>query len=161
MATTPPGGRDGGGSDVAAIHGTAISVDGVGVLIRGPSGSGKSDLALRMIDCGAYLVADDRIILEPIDGALEARGPVTLQGKIEVRGLGVVSLPETKVAPVVKIELVVDLSESRDEIERMPEALPVELDGVELPRLRLWPFEASAVAKVRLAIRLKSENINT
>jgi HPr kinase/phosphorylase len=161
MAPAPSGECEGGGSEISTIHGTVISVDGAGILIRGPSGSGKSDLALRMIDGGAHLVADDRVVLVHIRGALEARAPKALQGMIEVRGLGVISLPESKVEPVVKIELVVDLSSSRDDIERMPEALRVELDGVELRRLRLWPFEASAPAKVRLAIRPKSENITT
>jgi HPr kinase/phosphorylase len=160
-SNAPMGGCEDGGSGIATIHGTAISVEGVGVLIRGPSGSGKSDLALRMIDGGAHLVADDRVVIEHVNGALEARAPKALQGMIEVRGLGIVSLLESMVAPVARIELVVDLSESRADIERMPEAERVDLEVVEIRRLRLWPFEASAAAKVRLAIRLKSETITT
>ena len=61
----------------------------IAVLLRGPSGAGKSDLALRLIDQGARLVADDQTELTPSDGVLLARAPQTIQGKMEVRGLGI------------------------------------------------------------------------
>ena len=64
------------------VHATCIAVDGLGVLLRGPSGSGKSDLALRLIDGGAMLIADDQVVLEAIGGVLFARPPDILAGKI-------------------------------------------------------------------------------
>lgn len=134
------------------VHASCVSVDGVGVLIRGPAGSGKSDLALRLTDGGARLVADDRVDLAPRDGALSASAPETLAGLLEVRGIGIVRLEHQARAPV---GLVIDLVD-RDDVERLPESAFCDYMGVSIPLLRVWPFEASAAAKVRLAVaRLK------
>ncbi|MBL8705913.1 MAG: HPr kinase/phosphatase C-terminal domain-containing protein [Rhodospirillales bacterium] len=130
------------------VHATTVLVDGTGVLIRGPSGSGKSDLALRLIDGGARLVADDQTALEARGGRLWASAPPSIAGKLEVRGLGIVAVPS---APSACLGLVVDL-QPRDRIERLPEASTTALLGVILPRLDLFPFEASAPAKLRLAV---------
>src|SRR3546814_17418763 len=75
------------------VHATCIAIDGRGILLRGPSGSGKSDLALRLIDGGALLVADDQVILTEADGELTASAPATTAGRMEVRGIGVVDMP--------------------------------------------------------------------
>ena len=136
------------------LHATCVALDGRGVLLRGPSGSGKSDLALRLIDEGALLVADDQtevrreVGLEGLPGRLLAQAPETIAGRLEVRGLGIVAQPALATAPVA---LVVDLVRAA-EVERLPE------DRVELqlaeegPAIALDPFAASAVAKVRLAL---------
>jgi HPr kinase/phosphorylase len=133
------------------IHATCVAVDGAGVLIRGPSGSGKSDLALRLIDAGAVLVADDRVLLTPgaPGGPPAAAPPPALAGRIEVRGIGIVALPHLASAPLA---LVVDLV-APHAVERLPEPGRAALCGAALPRIALAPFEASAVAKVRLAVR--------
>lgn len=141
------------------VHGTTIVIDGVGVLLRGRTGSGKSDLALRLIDGGACLISDDQSVLERREDRLEARAPQILRNKIEIRGLGVVTLPSNATAPSGVIGLVVDLVESPDALERMPGPETVEINGIVLRRLRLWPFEASAAAKVRLAIRAAPDDI--
>lgn len=141
------------------IHATTVVIGDIGVLLRGPSGSGKSDLALRLIEAGARLVADDQTILKCCDGRLEARAPASLQNKIEVRNLGVVTLPAGSVAPVGVLGLVVDLVDSPDKLDRMPVSETVDLGGIAVRRVRLWPFEASAAAKVRLAIHLGPDNI--
>jgi HPr kinase/phosphorylase len=143
------------------IHATTVVIEGIGVLLRGRSGSGKSDLALRLIDGGARLVADDQTILKCCDGRLEARAPGSLQNKIEVRNLGVLTLPVGSVASVGVLGLVVDLVDSPDKLDRMPVPETVDLNGIAVRRLRLWPFEASAAAKVRLAIRVGADNIET
>jgi serine kinase of HPr protein (carbohydrate metabolism regulator) len=137
------------------VHATTIAIDGAGVLLRGPSASGKSDLALRLIDRGARLVADDRTVLARQGAAVQASAPRAIEGKIEVRGLGIVRLPDA--APAT-LRLVVDLVRP-GEIERMPASASAALLGVSLPVLHLDPFEASAVAKVRLAARMTPDEV--
>ena len=127
------------------VHGTCVDLDGRGILLRGPSGSGKSDLALRLIDRGAKLVADDQVELRRHAGRLLARGPITLSGRMEIRGLGILSSPYVKEAALAGI---VDLV-TPQAVERMPEPRKVVLLDVELPAVSLAPFEASAAAKVR------------
>ena len=131
------------------VHATCIAIDGRGILLRGPSGSGKSDLALRLIDEGALLVSDDQVILTEADGGLTASAPATIAGRMEVRGIGIVSMPHL---PQVGLTLVVDLVAAA-KIERMPEAACCRLGGVDLPAIALAPFEPSAPAKLRLAVR--------
>lgn len=129
------------------IHASAVELGGRGVLLRGPSGAGKSDLALRLIDAGARLIADDRVDLAVESGRLVARPPAILAGRLEVRGLGLVTVPWVAAAPLA---LVVDLV-APAQVERLPERSQVEYLGIGLPLLALAPFEASAAAKLRLA----------
>ena len=70
------------------VHATAIAIDGKGVLLRGPSGSGKSDLALRLSEAGGVLIGDDRIALSVRDDFVVARVPETIAGKLENCGVG-------------------------------------------------------------------------
>lgn len=131
------------------IHATCVEVAGAGVLLLGGSGAGKSDLALRLIDAGARLVADDRTDLVRRDGEVYASAPANIAGAIEVRGLGIVSVPAVERAPVrLAIELV-----RPDQVERLPDARTRDYLGVTIPVVLLAPFEASSVAKVRLAAR--------
>ncbi len=127
------------------IHATAVSVRGSGVLIFGPSGSGKSDLALRLIDRGATLIADDRVTTELLDGELLLSPPPTLAGLMEVRGIGIVAMPHVE---AVAAALVIELAEP----ERMPEPRTILVEGVNLPTLAVMPFEHSAAIKVELAV---------
>jgi serine kinase of HPr protein (carbohydrate metabolism regulator) len=135
------------------IQATCVVVEGAGVLLRGPPGSGKSDLALRLIDAGAKLVADDGVQLRRASGAVVARLPPTapesVRGRIEIRGLGIASVPTVAEA---RLDLVVDLVPA-DAVERLPEPATAELLGVKLSLLRLNGLEPSAPAKVRLAVR--------
>ena len=132
---------------MVTIHGTCVLLSGIGVLLRGESGRGKSDLALRLIDGGALLVADDRVALHCESGRLTASPPPTLAGLLEVRGVGILPVPSTGSAAV---GLVVDLI-PQDEVERLPAAETDTLMGVALPRLGLHAFDASTPAKIRLA----------
>ncbi|MEC8201670.1 MAG: HPr kinase/phosphatase C-terminal domain-containing protein [Pseudomonadota bacterium] len=137
------------------VHATAIAIDGKGVLLRGPSGSGKSDLALRLLEAGGVLVGDDRVALSVRDDFVVARVPETIAGKLEIRGLGIVQLPyqaETRVT------LVADLVE-RGEVERLPQKRMVELIGQMVPVIQLNPFEESAVAKLKMAATLEPSKI--
>jgi serine kinase of HPr protein (carbohydrate metabolism regulator) len=141
------------------IQATCVVVDGLGVLLRGPSGSGKSDLALRLIDGGAKLVADDGVELRRQGERLFARlppgAPESVRGRIELRGLGILPAPSVAETP---LDLVIDLV-AMDALERLPEPLTVELLGVVLPLLRLSAREPSAAAKVRLAVRAGPRSI--
>ncbi|WCT71951.1 HPr kinase/phosphatase C-terminal domain-containing protein [Sphingomonas naphthae] len=130
------------------IHATCVAIDGRAVLLIGPSGSGKSDLALRLIDRGAKLVADDRTILDPVAGELRASVPATIAGQIEVRGVGIVAA--TPVTAPVALAVRLDAMP-----ERMPpEVLPLtDYAGLGVPTLALDGFEASAPLKVELALK--------
>ena len=131
------------------IHASCVELGGTGVLLLGESGSGKSDLALRLIDAGARLVADDRTELRRDGTRLIASPPATIAGRMEVRGVGIV--PVAHVAECA-VGLAVDLVAS-DRVERLPPAQSRGWLGVDLPLLALDPFEASAPAKIRLAAR--------
>ncbi len=95
-------------TDTLLVHATAIAIDGRAVLLRGASGSGKSDLALRLIDAGARLVADDQSELWRRGEAIIVRAPATIAGLLEVRGIGIVRLDALPEAPLA---LIADLVE--------------------------------------------------
>ena len=142
-------------TDVEQIHATCVAISGIGVLLRGVSGSGKSDLALRLIDDGAELVADDYVMLHIQNGTLTGFAPETLQGLLEVRGIGVLEVPWRA---NVKIWAVIDLVDN-SQIDRMPEPDMAALVGLEVPHFQLDPWSLSAPAKVRLVSRLVSGSI--
>jgi HPr kinase/phosphorylase len=138
-------------------HGTAIALGAHAVLIRGASGSGKSDLALRclamaptaLVPSPAVLVADDRVELTCNGERILAAAPPIIRGKLEVRGLGIMTVPST---PSASLVLVADLV-APERVERLPDP-PEATDvmGVRLPLIRLAPFEAAAPVKLLLAL---------
>jgi RNase adaptor protein for sRNA GlmZ degradation len=141
----PPSGR--------LIHATAVSVavprlGSWAVLLRGPSGSGKSDLALRLLDRGATLVSDDQVVLRAVGRRLQASPPAAIAGKLEVRGLGIVEVPHLEGVPVA---LIADLR-AVAEIERLPEPAEECLAGISLRRIDIDPQQISAPEKLRLAL---------
>ena len=126
-----------------------------GVLLFGPSGSGKSDLALRLIQDGALLVSDDRTDLFTLDGTLMAMAPPALAGLLEIRGLGILKFPFEKSARVA----IAVMLEQGSAIGRMPDREryrpPPGLDicaEVCPPLLHLDPHETSAPAKIVAAV---------
>lgn len=134
-------------SESETIHATAVVIDGRAALLIGPSGSGKSDLALRLIDRGAALVSDDYTELSPGNDSLLAHAPATIAGQMEVRGIGIVEMPHTTNVPIA---LVVRLDAR---VERMPEAATCTLAQRTIPVIAVHPFEASAPIKIELAMR--------
>ena len=137
------------------VHATCIAVragrNWRGILLRGPSGAGKSDLALRLLDGGGRLVADDQTALVRQGRGLVATPPGTLAGLLEVRGVGIVKLGRAQLLARATIALLVDLVPP-DRIERLPDRARETLLGIDLPFVALTPFEASAPAKLRLAL---------
>ena len=142
------------------IHASLVMVDGLGVLLRGKSGTGKSELALQLIDqpgfglaenlLKAELVADDRVELFEKQGQIYGRAPESLAGLLEIRGLGIVRLNH---APEAAIQLIVELGGLS---ERMPGFLADQTAfyGHELPILRLPALPHYGPAKVRAAVGL-------
>lgn len=120
----------------------------VGVLLRGASGAGKSDLALRLIDGGALLIADDRVDLTGDGDLVWAAAPPALAGLLEVRGLGILSMAHR---PRAALGLVVDLV-APEAVERLPKQRWTEILGRRLPWMALAPFHASAPAVLRAAV---------
>jgi serine kinase of HPr protein (carbohydrate metabolism regulator) len=119
-----------------------------GVLLQGPSGSGKSDLALRCLDLGFVLIADDRVEAWESAGGLFGAPPEVLAGFAEARGIGLITLGYR---PWARMVLAVDCVTS-SEVERMPDPQAFEAFGVSIPRLQLASLEASAPAKLRCAL---------
>jgi HPr kinase/phosphorylase len=139
------------------VHGTAIALGGQALLLRGPSGSGKSDLALRALNLGSgahgterfELVADDQVLITSTGQGLVVSPPERLAGLMEVRGLGILPIPHR---PKARLVMLADLV-APSAVERLPDPWPFEtLHGVKLPVMRLVAFEASSPAKLALAI---------
>ena len=128
-------------------HATCVAIHGRAVLLEGPPGAGKSDLALRLIDRGAVLVSDDQTILIRSGTDLLARAPDTIAGRIEIRGLGILAMPHVGDVPVA---LIVQIDSP---VERMPDRRMRRIAGIDVPEIALEPFPASAPIKVELALR--------
>lgn len=130
------------------IHGTAIAIGGAGILLLGKSGSGKSDLALRLIDRGATLVSDDAVEITATDAGLNLEATPNIGGKIEMRGVGIVERP---FAGVTTLRLVVRLDETPERLP--PENLSYAMHGFDIPALVLNALEASAPLKVEQRLK--------
>lgn len=135
------------------IHATCCALEGAdgasGVLLLGPPGSGKSDLALRLIDAGFVLVADDRVEIDASGPSPVAAAPPALAGLLEVRGIGIVRLGRH--LPRAPVALAASLTPAAAQ-ERLPEPMTTTLAGHAVPTIPLDPACAGAVARVRLAL---------
>ena len=129
------------------LHATCVARGGRAALLLGRSGSGKSDLALRLLDHGFTLVSDDRTLVRREGGLLIASAPPSIRGKIEVRGLGIIEIPSQDDGPVaLAVELDVD-------IPRLPDDSRERLFlGIAIPLIAVDATTPSAAAKVALAL---------
>ena len=129
------------------IHSSTVATDGRAVLITGPSGSGKSDLALRLLDRGFTLVSDDQTIVKRDGDRLLATAPPNIAGKLEIRGIGIVEMERLDDVPVALIvELTSDIQRLPDDSRERP------ILGVKLPLISIDAMTASAPSKVALAL---------
>ena len=142
-------------ADGEIFYGTLVANGDAGVLLRGASGSGKSDLALRLMGLGGLwrLVSDDQVVLARVGSNLVGRAPAPIAGKLEVRGIGIIEVENSGVA---EIRLIVDLA-ARQYVPRLPEPGESEkLLGVAIPRFKLHGFDASSPLKIALLLRAGS-----
>ena len=140
-------------AETLLVHATAVAIGGRAVLLRGQSGSGKSDLALRLIDAEARLVADDQSELRREGNTILVRAPEPIAGLIEARGVGILKVDSL---PVARLALIAELVAS-GRVERLPEPSSETIFGLAIPLVAIAPFEASAPVKLRLALSALTE----
>ena len=129
------------------FHSTSVVIEDLGILIRGQSGFGKSDLALRLIDSGATLISDDLTICKKIGDYLYLYPHPKTKGLLEVRELGIMTVPYVE---NVRLFLVVELVE--EEFERMPGMMSCSILGIKFPKIKIFGKNSSAVAKIKIKL---------
>lgn len=140
------------------IHASCVSIGSKGVLLLGKSGSGKSDVALRLMSRGAMLVADDQVILREEQGMLVASVDAQIRGLLEIHGIGLVRYP---VAANIPVRLAVNLV-PLDRMEHLPEPQVYTVLGVAVPQIGIYGFDASAPDKIYAALHaMRRDNLHT
>ena len=129
------------------VHASTVALEGRAVLISGPSGSGKSDLTLRLLERGFTLVSDDQTIVRRDGDRLIASCPPTIKGKLEIRGIGIVDMESVNDVPIgLYVELTSEITRLPDDRRERP------VLGVQLPLVSVDALTASAASKVSLAL---------
>ncbi|MEP7349271.1 MAG: HPr kinase/phosphatase C-terminal domain-containing protein [Sphingorhabdus sp.] len=134
------------------LHASAVAINGEGVLFSGTSGSGKSDLALRLIDRGAVLISDDGVWVDAEGPLAILRTAPNIAGMIEMRGVGILKMPFADGVPL-RLAVILDAKP-----ERLPTPDTTKIAGHDVPCLKLSAFEASAPLKVEQAVRAATES---
>ena len=136
------------------IHSTSVVIDDNGVLILGDSGSGKSDLALRLIDNGATLISDDVSICRKNSNNIYLYCPPEIKGLLEVREIGIITVPFVE---KIKLRLVVNLKSNNN--ERFPKDSCFRILGIKIPIINIEGKNSSAVAKIKVKLNEIRETI--
>ena len=131
-----------------AMQAGCVAIGRRAILIDGPPGTGKSSLALGLIDRGADLIGDDSVILATAEDCLIAAPHPRTRGLLEVRNLGLLPFPCRERAPVA---LVITMDAAAPRYIERPER--VTIGGIILPRVRIWPEEYGSAIKAELALR--------
>ena len=136
------------------IHSTSVVIDDNGVLILGDSGSGKSDLALRLIDNGATLISDDISICRKNSNNIYLYCPPEIKGLLEVREIGIITVPFVE---RIKLRLVVNLKSNN--YKRFPKDSSFRILGIKIPIINIEGKNSSAVAKIKVKLNEIRETI--
>ena len=136
------------------MHSTSVVIDDNGVLILGDSGSGKSDLALRLIDNGATLISDDISICRKNSNNIYLYCPPEIKGLLEVREIGIITVPFVE---RIKLRLVVNLKSNNN--ERFPKDSSFRILGIKIPIINIEGKNSSAVAKIKVKLNEIRETI--
>jgi serine kinase of HPr protein (carbohydrate metabolism regulator) len=132
---------------IKRLHATSVAIEDNGVAIFGDSGSGKSDLALRLIDSGATLISDDITVFSKLEKNINLFGIENTKGLLEVREVGIITVPYVE---GIKLKLVVRLTDKV--IERIPKTNQINLLGLKFPKLEINGKNSSSVAKVKVKL---------
>ena len=136
------------------MHSSSVVIDDNGVLILGDSGSGKSDLALRLIDNGATLISDDISICKKNLNDIYLYCPPEIKGLLEVREIGIITVPFVE---KIKLQLVVNLKSINN--ERFPKDNSLKILGIKIPLINIDGKNSSAVAKIKVKLNEIRETI--
>ena len=136
------------------MHSSSVVIDDNGVLILGDSGSGKSDLALRLIDNGATLISDDISICRKNSNNIYLHCPPEIKGLLEVREIGIITVPFVE---RIKLRLVVNLKSKNN--ERFPKENSYRILGIKIPLISIEGKNSSAVAKIKVKLNEIRETI--
>ena len=132
---------------IKRLHATSVAMEDNGVAIFGDPGSGKSDLALRLIDTGATLISDDITVFSKLEKNINLFGIENTKGLLEVREVGIITVPYVE---GIKLKLVVRLTDKL--IERIPKKNQINLLGLKFPKLEINGKNSSSVAKVKVKL---------
>ena len=133
--------------NIKRLHATSVAIEDNGVAIFGDSGSGKSDLALRLIDSGATLISDDITVFSKSENNIHLFGVENTKGLLEVRELGIITVPYIE---AIRLKLVIKLTDK--EIERIPKKNQTNLLGLKFPKLEINGKNSSSVVKVKVKL---------
>ena len=133
--------------NIKRLHATSVAIEDNGVAIFGDSGSGKSDLALRLIDSGATLISDDITVFSKSEKNIHLFGVENTKGLLEVRELGIITVPYIE---GIRLKLVIKLTDK--EIERIPKKNQTNLLGLKFPKLEINGKNSSSVVKVKVKL---------
>ena len=133
--------------NIKRLHATSVAIEDNGVAIFGDSGSGKSDLALRLIDSGATLISDDITVFSKLEKNIHLFGVENTKGLLEVRELGIITVPYIE---GIRLKLVIKLTDK--EIERIPRKNQTNLLGLKFPKLEINGKNSSSVVKVKVKL---------
>ncbi|MBC33986.1 MAG: aldolase [Rickettsiales bacterium] len=133
--------------NVIEYHATSVVLEDAGLMIAGPSGIGKSDLALRLIDSGATLISDDITICKKIGNELKLFAPKKTRGLLEVREIGIINVPYVENVRLLSIVIL-----NMNNLERMPNERFKTIKGIKVPIFGLHGNHPSAVIKIKVKL---------